>query len=35
VVPGKPIVVQYHARAPLKLGDLRRRLTIRSMVEAF
>lgn len=35
LVPGKPIVVQYHARAPLTLGELRRRLTIRSMVDAF
>jgi len=35
LVQGKPIVVQYHARAPLTLGELRRRLTIRSMVDAF
>jgi beta-mannosidase len=35
LIPGKPIVVQYHARAPLTLSDLRRRLTIRSMVDAF
>src|SRR6185369_9219109 len=35
LVPGKPIVIQYRARAPLTLNDLRRRLTIRSMVDAF
>jgi beta-mannosidase len=35
LVPGKPIVIQYRARAPLTLNDLRRRLIIRSMVDAF
>ncbi len=35
LVPGKPIVIEYHARAPLTFSDLRRRLTIRSMVDAF
>ena len=35
LLPGKPIALEYHARAPLTLNDLRRRLTIRSMVDAF
>lgn len=35
LVPGKPIVIQYHPRAALTLNQLRRRLTIRSMVDAF
>jgi beta-mannosidase len=35
LVPGKPVVIQYRARASLTLNDLRRRLTIRSMVDAF
>ncbi|HYX28511.1 MAG TPA: glycoside hydrolase family 2 protein, partial [Pyrinomonadaceae bacterium] len=35
LIPGKPVVVQYHARDPLTLSELRRGLTIRSMVDAF
>jgi beta-mannosidase len=35
LIPGKPIVIQYHPRAPLTLNDLRRRLTVRSMIDAF
>jgi beta-mannosidase len=35
LIPGKPIVVEYHARAPLSLKDFRDRLSIRSMVDAF
>ncbi|HJZ81643.1 MAG TPA: glycoside hydrolase family 2 protein [Pyrinomonadaceae bacterium] len=35
LVPSKPMVVEYQARAPLSLKDFRERLTIRSMVDAF
>src|SRR5215831_3462517 len=35
LVPGKPVVVEYHAGAPLSLKDFRASLVIRSMVDAF
>ena len=35
LIPGKPNTLQYHARAPLTLSELRRRLIVRSMVDAF
>jgi beta-mannosidase len=35
LIPGKPVVIKYHARAPLSLKDFRARLSVRSMVDAF
>ena len=35
LIPGKPVAVEYHGRAPFPLRDFRERLTIRSMVDAF
>ncbi len=35
LIPGKPIVVEYHTRAPLSLKAFRERLKVRSMVDAF
>jgi beta-mannosidase len=35
LVPGKPIVVEYHGGAPLSLKNFRERLKVRSMVDAF
>jgi len=35
LIPAKPVVIEYHARAPLSLKDFRERLKSRSMVDAF
>jgi len=35
LIPGKPVVIEYHARAPLSLKDFRSRLSVRSMADAF
>ncbi|HYW69916.1 MAG TPA: glycoside hydrolase family 2 protein [Pyrinomonadaceae bacterium] len=35
VIPGKPVVIDFHADAPLSLKDFRDRLSVRSMVDAF
>jgi beta-mannosidase len=35
LVAGKPVVVEYHTRAPLTLKEFRERLKLRSMVDAF
>lgn len=35
LIPGKPLVIEYRAHAPLSLKDFQQRLTIRSMTDAF
>ena len=35
LIPGKPVMIEYHSRATISLKDFRDRLSVRSMVDAF